>query len=69
MIEQGELTGLGGSLERQGLQAEGSGEPICEPPAQSAAAVEQPDPLRAFPRLQHELPCPRVEPGAPGADQ
>ena len=69
MIEQGELTGLGGSLERHGLQAERVSEPIRETPVQPPAAVEQPDPQGALPRLQHELPRPRVEPGVPGADQ
>src|SRR5438094_10358338 len=45
VIDQRELAGLGGGLERHGLQAEGADKPAGAMAAEPAAALERPPPL------------------------
>src|SRR5438094_6373156 len=67
VIEQRELAGLGGGLERHGLQAEGVDKPIGEMAAQPTAAVEQPHPLGAFPGLSTSWRAPASSQARPAS--
>src|SRR5437899_36906 len=48
VIEERELAGLGGSLERHGIEAERGGEPVCQDAAKGSGFIEEPDSLGAF---------------------
>ena len=68
MVQQGKLTWLVRRLERDGLEPERTDKPVRVRGVQVSMLIKESDSLCAFPRLDDDLVCTRVEPFLPLLD-